>query len=681
MFTSREIHDVINVKDTASSLVLNCDFTRGHETSVQDGVSSLDSSILPLVISPNPLSSDNVISCHNFPVSTINSSIHSSISDASVIQTDTDLEHIHPVFITPPTKAGRRVKVFTECIDGSCSCRPLLEGVPYQLLPCRFAALMFNASGVMFDDSYWPLFNHIVDGFPVVDEFVSPYVCDNYKSALEPEAAKKMTKIVLSELSEGMVSQVFSLPTCIHALGAVPKPDGNIRPITDCSKPVDVSVNYHCASLVLPFKFMNIKDVVAMLQPGEFMAVVDIKSAYRAVIILPEHRQYMGFHWTLDGEKRMFQDNRLCFGLRTGPCNFNMISCFLADVLRQRQHIRLVNYLDDLLCIGSSFEACQDAQNSVISLLRFVGFYISYSKLQPPAQITKYLGVIVDSCAMELRLPLEKLVKLKQVLLDVSGKRSISRKALESLTGVLSHCATVIRGGRLFCRRLYDLYKVMISKNLSTIYIPLEARKDIEWWSRFSEFFNGKSAIRNREFPDFMYSDASRRGWGVYLGTKWFAGTWDDTVVLQVNTDCNHILSPPIDRSLDVNNINELELWPVFIGIQNWAHLLSHSTLVLYSDNTQVVSLLSNYVSANKNCMCLLRELFWILVSHDIQLEPRYISTTDNLVADALSRLAYDDIAAKNSSILQDSRLCCSDELLSFVRRLGDDSSKESSTY
>lgn len=653
---------------------------RGHEIFVQDGVSQLDSSSSQSSFSPNRLHSSNITSPVGVHVSTGDSLFESVISEPSIGDSTVQRTRQQPVFTTPPTKAGRQVDVFNDCINGTCVCRPFLEGVPYQLLPCRFAALMFNEAGVMVDESYWPLFNHIVDGFPVVDEFVRPYVCENYKSALEPVAAKKMSKIVQSELNEGMISQVFTSPTCVHALGAVPKPDGNIRPITDCSKPDDISVNYHCASLVLPFKFMSIKDVVAMLLPGEYMAVVDIKSAYRAVIILPEHRQYMGFHWTLDGEEKVFQDNRLCFGLRTGPCNFNMISCFLANVLRERQQIRLVNYLDDLLCIGSSFEACQDAQNSILSLLRYVGFYISYSKLQAPAQITRYLGVIVDSCAMELRLPHEKLLKLKQILLDIQGKRSISKKGLESLTGVLSHCATVIRGGRLFCRRLYDLYKVLISKKLSTIYILAEARKDIEWWSRFGEVFNGKSAIRNVEFTEIMYSDASRRGWGVWLGTRWFAGAWNSEDTLDLTSGCYHMLPPPIERHFDEENINELELWPVFVGIQRWAHLFRHSTLVLYSDNTQVVSLLSNYVSANKNCMSLLRELFWILVSHDIQLEPHYIATENNSVADALSRLPYRDTAYKNSSILQSTQLCCIDKLLSSLHRFYDASKTKTSS-
>lgn len=286
------------------------------------------------------------------------------------------------LFTTPATDAGRSVQVFTRCVDGSCDCSPLLEGEPYQLKPCRFASLIFHSSGVIIDSNDWELFCYIVDGFPVVDEDVDPNLCKNYKSALDPIAAVKMSKIVQNELSEGMVSEVFSEPNCVHALGAVVKPDGNIRPITDCSRPENLSVNYHCSSLVKLFHFMSIHDVVCMLSPLEYMAVVDIKSAYRAVIMSPEHRTFLGFRWNLDGgdSERVFQDNRLCFGLRTGPCNFNLISCFLSNILRVRHGIRLVNYLDDFLCIGDTFHSCQDAQNTVISLLRYVGFYILYSK-------------------------------------------------------------------------------------------------------------------------------------------------------------------------------------------------------------------------------------------------------------------------------------------------------------
>lgn len=52
---------------------------------------------------------------------------------------------------------------------------------------------------------------------------------------------------------------------------------------------------------------------------------------------------------------------------------FNLLSEFIHDVL-------VVNYLDDFLVIGDSFDACQLAQYRVIELLRFLGLQISWGK-------------------------------------------------------------------------------------------------------------------------------------------------------------------------------------------------------------------------------------------------------------------------------------------------------------
>lgn len=79
------------------------------------------------------------------------------------------------------------------------------------------------------------------------------------------------------------------------------------------------------------------------------MTVVDIQAAYRAVPIFPEHRKYLGFIWEWEGQARYFQDNRLCFGLSTGPFYFHSISCLLADFLKSSLNVSLVHYLDDYI--------------------------------------------------------------------------------------------------------------------------------------------------------------------------------------------------------------------------------------------------------------------------------------------------------------------------------------------
>lgn len=301
----------------------------------------------------------------------------------------------------------------------------------------------------------------------------------------------------------------------------------------------------------------------------------------------------------------------------------------------------------------------------MIAILRYVGFYVSWGKVCSPSRIVTFLGIIVDSTLMEFRLPTEKLEKMKTLLCSVNNAISITKKDLEVLCGVLAHCATIV-----FCRRLYDLFKLMGQKNLTRISIPAAARQDIQWWFKFSHLFNGRAAISNDLYPDIMVSDSSMRGFGVFLGADWIVGTWPDVPPLILETDCNHISSAPIYGDTDYSNINELELWPILLGLHHWYPLLRGKSLRLLTDNTQVMGLLRKGSSTNATCMNWVREIFWVCVIHDIQLQPEYISTNDNVLADALSRLAYDTKLDHKVELLM-TNLCCAHSLIKFACRLG----------
>lgn len=119
---------------------------------------------------------------------------------------------------------------------------------------------------------------------------------------------------------------------------------------------------------------------------------------------------------------------------------------------------------------------------------------------------------------------------------------------------------------------------------------------------------------------------------------------------------------------VDYTNINVLELWPIVVGLQRWYPKLRNCTLVIYTDNTQVQYMLTKGVSSNKICMRWLRELYWICVIYNVQPDVRYISTTDNVLADALSRLPYLDNVSYYD-VFSSSNLCCTDELCTSHHR------------
>lgn len=116
----------------------------------------------------------------------------------------------------------------------------------------------------------------------------------------------------------------------------------------------------------------------------------------------------------LDGKQTFLLDTRLCFGLKCTPFIFNQISVFLVRCMVRRGFVSLSNYLEDFLCVDSSFEKCQYMQRVFIHLLQYLGFNISWQKCSSPSRCTRYLGIIFDSERMQLRIPDDKMSKLYQ---------------------------------------------------------------------------------------------------------------------------------------------------------------------------------------------------------------------------------------------------------------------------
>ena len=132
------------------------------------------------------------------------------------------------------------------------------------------------------------IFTGVRDGFKIVDDVLIPnYKSCNYKSMLLPTAALQMDDIVTRVLHEDKL-----LPHCIHALGVVSKQDDSLRPIVDGCTPVGSSINEFMDTVCTPFNYISMDDGTSYLTEGSYMGVVDIKTAYRSVHILPDHRRY-----------------------------------------------------------------------------------------------------------------------------------------------------------------------------------------------------------------------------------------------------------------------------------------------------------------------------------------------------------------------------------------------------
>ncbi len=123
----------------------------------------------------------------------------------------------------------------------------------------------------------------------------------------------------------------------------VPKKSGGLRPILDLRL---LNRRLH----KLPFKMLTQKRIFECIHPRDWFAAIDLKDAYFHVSILPRHRPFLRFAF----EGRAYQYKVLPFGLALSPRVFTKVVEGALVTMRE-QGVRILNYLDDWLILGSSY--------------------------------------------------------------------------------------------------------------------------------------------------------------------------------------------------------------------------------------------------------------------------------------------------------------------------------------
>ena len=500
--------------------------------------------------------------------------------------------------------------------------------------------MLSGGAGEVYGHGGWDVNAHylldgVCHGFKLVDPgaSVDSYICTNYSSATI-DAFTAINDIIAKELESDKLTIVSVPPHCIHAMGAVKKSSGGYRPIMDASRPDSVSINNYMEATFKSFSYKSVDTVSDRMTPMCWMGVSDLKSAYRSVLIRPHDRAFQGLVWNVNGEDQFIQDNFMSFGTRVAPHIFNSISDAVARYVNAHGYF-CVNYLDDFLVMGNSYDQCREAQLFLHQTVRSLGFYIAYDKVRSPSQVQRYLGVELDSINMSLRLPQDKLDKLHEELAFFAGRRRATKRQLQRLCGVLSHCATLVRGGRTFSHRVVSMLKVFSAKKR---YVTLSEsfHLDLQWWTDFSIWFNGSAKIiQPPEHTSMIYTDASGSGYGAWHDIDWMCGHWIDNIIME--GDAHGHCRPKPDIAIP-DNINVRELYPIYESILRWGHLWKDHKVHCVTDNTQVVTALNKGKSVNLVAMSLLRKLFWLCVINNCQLVGVHLPGKDNLLADALSR-------------------------------------------
>lgn len=228
----------------------------------------------------------------------------------------------------------------------------------------------------------------------------------------------------------------------------------------------------------------------------------------------------------------------------------------------------------------------------------------------------------VDTATLELRLPERKILELKGLIGEWYKRKSCRKRELPSLAGKLQHACKVVKPGRSFLRRVFEL---LAGVSLDCHHVRLNAsfHSDLRWREAFLEEWNGTSILVRLPVEGLrmvdLYSDASGGfGCGAWWGHRWLRFAWPDQWGGRNNT--------------------LKEIVPVVLAGSVWGPLWFGVRVVAHVDNEAAVAVLNSGYSKEGGIMHLIRILFFIVAFYQISLSACHIPGTQNGIADAISR-------------------------------------------
>ena len=126
--------------------------------------------------------------------------------------------------------------------------------------------------------------------------------------------------------------------------------------------------------------------------------------------------------------------------------------------------ISIMHYLDDYLTMGKKqTKECENNLALIQQICAWLGVPLKVEKMEGPTEILIFLEVLIDTSKMELRLPTEKLMELKSLMVQWKYKQASTKRQLLSLVGKLAHVAKIVKPGRMFLRRMLDVAHSVIT--------------------------------------------------------------------------------------------------------------------------------------------------------------------------------------------------------------------------
>ena len=262
-----------------------------------------------------------------------------------------------------------------------------------------------------------------------------------------------------------------------------------------------------------------------------------------------------------------------------------------------------------------------------MELFSRLGLPLAEDKLEGPGTCLKFLGFELNSSKTKVRLPSRKLQEISLLVSQWQGKKSSTKKELESLVGKLAFASRVVKPGKTFLRRMYELLSG-IRQPHHHVRLNSQFRSDLQWWATFLSAWNGVSIM---EPPGCQISaihfstDASGHfGCGALWGDAWFQLQWPQSYEAH-------------ELQLQQESITFKEVVPIVVAFAVWGPSWATKSVTVHCNNEGAVAVINLGYSRIPQIMHMLRCLFFIQAYYQINLWAVHIPGRENDLADVIS--------------------------------------------